>query len=419
MTDLAVEPSPGEPGGPVFAAHVALVELAAKLSTALGVDDIAQLVADEAVRVLGASAGFVAIASDDGSELRMHSHIRPRTAAPARLCRLDAGESLPVVDAWRGGLPVYVPSARQLQSRYPHMESRSERRALAALPLTVDGDVVGAINLSFAEEQAFDAPQATVLKALAALCAQALRRAQLVEDVERMRRDFAITASHELHTPLTSIYGAALTMSGDFELPEETRRELTRLIVREAERMRSVLEDLRITTDADPAGAIRVRLAAIDLTTLLHDAARTVAQSTPGEPPRIDVHVDPPGVHAIADASRLRQVIGHLVDNARKYGRRGGRIELVARTVGVGRVRLEVHDDGPGMPLRDRQRAFERFYRADPLNRTGVAGTGLGLYVARLLTEAMNGTIGLDEGLDGAGTVAWIELPTVIAHSGE
>lgn len=416
MSDRPVDRAPAAPGDPAAsgeAAQLALLELAAKLSSALGIDDIAHLVAEEALRVLGASAGFVAVATEDGSELRMHSHARVRGDDQPRLCRLDTSEALPVVDAWRSGLPVYVHDADALYARYPQMDrAREDRRALAALPLVVDGEVLGAVNLTFAAEQRFDPAQSTVLLALAALCAQAVRRAQLIDDVERMRRDFAITASHELHTPLTSIYGAALTMSGDFELPEETRRELTRLIAAEAERMRSVLEDLRITTDPDPAGAIEVRLAALDLTTLLRDVARTVAQATAGDPPPVDVRVEPPGLHAVADASRLRQVLGHLADNARKYGRRGGPIELSARAVGPDRVRIEVRDEGPGVPLRDRKRAFDRFYRADPLDSSGIAGTGLGLYVARLLVEAMGGSVGLDAGPDGIGTVAWVELPT-------
>lgn len=418
MTDLAVDPAPDPPREPATArdaAQLAMLELAAKLSAALGVDDIARLVTDEAVRVLGARAGFVAVVNDDGSELRMHSHARA-DGDELRLCRLETSESLPVVDAWRSGLPVYVHGPDALYDRYPQMDrTRADRHALAALPLVVDGEVLGAINLTFDEEQPFDAQQSTVLLALAALCSQALRRAQLIDDVERMRRDFAITASHELHTPLTSIYGAALTMSGDFELPEETRRQLTRLIATEAERMRSVLEDLRITTDPDPAGAIQVRLAALDLTALLREAALTVAQAAPGEPPPVEVFVDPPGLHVVADASRLRQVLGHLADNARKYGPRGGRIRMTARAVAADRVRIEVLDEGPGMRLRERNRAFERFYRADPLNRSGVAGTGLGLYVARLLIEAMGGDVGLDAGPEGIGTLAWVELPTANA----
>lgn len=390
----------------------ALLALAEQLSSARDLHQIAHVVATTGVDALGASAGFVAVASEDETALEMHSHVRLDLTEPPPLCSLDGDDELPVIEAWRFGLPVLVPSAIELYARFPTLDrNRPAREALAALPLEVDGQRVGAINLTYASPQSFDADQQAALRALAGLCAQALRRAQLSSDLQRLRRDFIVTASHELRTPLASIYGAAVTMSGEFELTDDSRRELTRLIVVEAQRMQTVIDDLRVTSDLDSDAPLLLDTQPIQVERALLDAI-DYWQRRPANAPtiRMKVALDVPPV--AADARRLQQVLVNLVDNACKYGGASGTVMVSASCDDPGRVRLEVVDEGPGMTERDRERAFEQFFRADPLNRGGIAGTGLGLYVARRLVHAMNGRISLEPRAAGfRGLRAVVELP--------
>ena len=391
----------------------ALLALSEQLSKALDVREIAHVVATTGVEALGASAGFVAVANDDETALEMHSHVRTDLDAPPPLCSLAGTADLPVIEAWRFGLPVLVATADELYDRYPTMDrSRALREAIAAIPLDVDGIRLGAINLTFATPQAFDVEQQAALRVLAGLCAQALRRAQLAHDLDRLRHDFVVTASHELRTPLASIYGAAVTMSGEFPLSDGARDELTRLIVSEAQRMQAVIDDLRVTSDLDGNAPLLLDTQPVDPALALHDAT-DYWRSNPAVAPRFDIRVAPGTPPVAADARRLQQVLVNLVDNACKYGGRTGTVTLTASVEDdPGRVRIAVTDDGPGMSNRDRARAFEQFFRADPLNRNGIGGTGLGLYVARKLINAMDGRIALEPvAEDKPGMRAIVELP--------
>lgn len=395
----------------------ALLALAEQLSNALDLHQIAHVVATTGVDALGASAGFVAVATEDESGLEMHSHVRLDLDEPPPLCRLAGDADLPVIEAWRLGLPVLVSNANELYTRYPTLDrGRIAREAVAALPLEVDGQRLGAINLTYAAPQAFDAHHEAALRALAGLCAQALRRAQLSADLKRLRHDFIVTASHELHTPLASIYGAAVTMNGEFELTDDARRELTRLIVAEAQRMQTVIDDLRVTSDLESDATLVLDTQPVQVERALLDAI-DYWQRRPATSPTIRVKVAPGVPPVAADARRLQQVLVNLVDNACKYGGPFGVVTVSASSDDPGRVRLEVVDEGPGMTDRDRDRAFEQFFRADPLNRSGIGGTGLGLYVARRLVHAMDGRISLDpraEGYDGLR--AMVELPAWRLH---
>jgi signal transduction histidine kinase len=113
-----------------------------------------------------------------------------------------------------------------------------------------------------------------------------------------------------------------------------------------------------------------------------------------------------------ADPDRLRQVLVNLIENAVKYARRG-RVQ-VRLSSHYGTVRFSVRDEGPGIPLSQQERIFEKFYRLDPNMTKGVGGTGLGLYICRELVDAMNGDIWV-ESAPGAGSTFSFELPVAKA----
>jgi signal transduction histidine kinase len=114
------------------------------------------------------------------------------------------------------------------------------------------------------------------------------------------------------------------------------------------------------------------------------------------------------------DLDRLRQVVGNLVDNALKYSAGEVRLATAAREL---TVRITVSDDGPGIPDSERELVFEKFFRLDPGQRSGVGGTGLGLYIARELTERMGGRIGLLP--RDRGTTVFLELPRADGRQAE
>jgi signal transduction histidine kinase len=114
-------------------------------------------------------------------------------------------------------------------------------------------------------------------------------------------------------------------------------------------------------------------------------------------------------LHALADHGMLRQVVANLVDNAVKYSPDGGEIH-VSVTNSHRRIEIAVSDTGIGVPADAQARIFEKFFRADPNLSRGVGGTGLGLYIARQLTERMNGRLTL-RSTAGRGSTFAVELP--------
>ncbi|HEY6962964.1 MAG TPA: ATP-binding protein [Gaiellaceae bacterium] len=206
--------------------------------------------------------------------------------------------------------------------------------------------------------------------------------------LDELRADMVAIVSHELRTPLTGALGAAQTLDTRYDaLDDELRRQLVGMIVEQAQRLAKILDQILVTSQLDSQN-LRTGSETFDVTEVVDGVVRGVDE---GARSRIVVSADE-GITARADLDRLRQVVGNLVDNALKYS--GGPVRLAVEHREIS-VRITVSDDGPGIPAADRERVFEKFFRLDPSQRTGVGGTGLGLYIARELVQRMGGRMGM------------------------
>jgi two-component system, OmpR family, phosphate regulon sensor histidine kinase PhoR len=226
--------------------------------------------------------------------------------------------------------------------------------------------------------------------------------------LETMRSEFVATASHELRTPMTGIYGAARTLLrlGD-ELEPARRRAFLEMIVTESERLSRIVDDILLANRID-AGSVEIATEHCDARELA-DSVLTATEV--GAPSSISFSLDSPSeLSPVAcDPDRLRQVLVNLVDNAIKYSPEGGevRVELAEED---GKMRFAVRDEGLGFPQSEQERIFERFHRLDPHLSRGIGGTGLGLYISRELVERMHGRIWA-QSEPGQGSTFYIELP--------
>jgi PAS domain S-box-containing protein len=235
----------------------------------------------------------------------------------------------------------------------------------------------------------------------------------VVRDVTRERQtdelkaDFVASVSHELRTPLTPIKGFLMTLlREDRDFAQDRRREYYKLMLMQSQRLERLIEDLLEVTRLE-AGAGLVDTTAIDAV----DLVRQVVDRFTSEDPDRTVHVVAPdhAVYCRGDWMRIDQVLGNLLSNALRYAPPHEPVEV--RLVPQGReVVFEVRDWGPGIPIDEQSRIFERFHRVGHYMTREPGGAGLGLYLAKRLVEAMGGRIWVSSRL-GHGSVFSFALP--------
>jgi heavy metal sensor kinase len=229
--------------------------------------------------------------------------------------------------------------------------------------------------------------------------------ARLDDSFEGLRR-FTADASHELRTPLalmrTELDGA-LARHRD---PAENRRVLLEMQV-EVERMTRMVDRLLMLARAD-AGALHPALTSVDIADTLYEAAARWRPEADRKTVRIEVKAPDTG-QVKADPDLLRRVLDNLLDNAVRHTPANGAVEVAAEPDGDG-WRVDVHDDGPGVPAEAQPLLFRRFARLDGYRDRTNGGAGLGLALSRAIAEAHGGTLVLVEN-GAAGALFRLSLP--------
>lgn len=229
-------------------------------------------------------------------------------------------------------------------------------------------------------------------------------------DVSRAHTDFVANASHELRTPLASIIGYVETLEdGGPTVDAEAEKRFLGIVLREARRMLSLVEDLLSLSHAE-AEKHDHPTEPLDLGKL---AARVVGEvaSLRGKE---RVHLVGAADHAIVggDSTQLEQLLRNLIDNALKYGGDDTPVEVSVATTPHNRVELSVIDHGPGIAPEHLPHLTRRFYRTDPGRSRASGGTGLGLAIVKHIVERHRGALDIASTL-GKGTRVTIALPAV------
>jgi PAS domain S-box-containing protein len=219
-------------------------------------------------------------------------------------------------------------------------------------------------------------------------------------ELEKLKDDFVAVVSHELRTPLAPIKGWAVTLlkRGD-ELSDDQRREASRAILRQADRLEqlilNILEDSRVESDANNTTVDDVVDANASVAKILDDFSILAPER------EIVVHGTDDPAMVVGRSVRVEQVLANLMANAIKYSPKTEPVELTVER-GPGTVAISVTDHGPGIPPESRERIFERFERlAETPTQTG---TGLGLYIARRLATSMGATLTVTAATGGGST---------------
>ena len=226
------------------------------------------------------------------------------------------------------------------------------------------------------------------------------------KEADAFRDAFIGVLSHELRTPITSIYGAS-TLLRRPAIEATRRKELVADIGEEAERLRRLVEDLLVLARAE-RGGLQVETEPV---LLPHIVPRVVAdERRRWSGHRFDLSMTEHLPVAAGDEALIEQVLRNLISNAAKYGPADGRIEVVVEALG-GRPRIRVLDEGPGIDPEEADRLFDLFYRSPRTSR--VSGSGIGLFVARRLVEAMGGSVWARPREDSPGAEFGVDLQPV------
>ena len=226
------------------------------------------------------------------------------------------------------------------------------------------------------------------------------------ERVEKIRRDFIANVSHELRTPLTAVQGYAQTLNE--QVSDKTAKEYLEIIQKNSARMTRLTNDL-LTLARVESGEQQLRMESCSASSLLQDALESQAGAArvQGLELNITETTDEP---VRCDSDTIQQVFGNLIENALKYGKAGGKIEIGARA-DAGSVEFFVRDFGEGIPYEHHSRLFERFYRVDSARSRESGGTGLGLAIVKHIVQNHGGSVRVESELHHGATF-YFTLPT-------
>jgi signal transduction histidine kinase len=264
-------------------------------------------------------------------------------------------------------------------------------KSLLGVPMIASDSVIGVLHVGTLSPRFFTFDDQELLELVASRAAIAIEKARIHDELVRlhqMKLNFVAIASHELRTPATSVYGIAATLrhQGD-ELAPDARKELVEALWEQAERFRSLIEQLLDLSRLD-AKAILIKPQALVLGALLSEIA---AEAAPETEVRIDV---PEELEVTADRAALERIFGNLVRNAVSYGEPPVVVSVQSRDT---YFRVSVEDHGNGVPPEVVPRLFERFERGSVGQ-----GSGLGLSIAQAYARAHGGDLIYDPSAGGA-----------------
>ncbi|MDW8100287.1 MAG: ATP-binding protein [Anaerolineae bacterium] len=413
-----------------------LVDLSARLNSAYGIEETAEIALEAACALVKATQGalFLLDASRQVLQLGAHYHLPAQTVKWLQSQRLPLTTGLFQQVAEQARL-VEISDATT-EPRCQYAPGRTLREA-CYLPLQTGSRVIGILEL---EARLQSERVRRILYTLGDMAAVAIERARLIstlqhyadgleaqvaartedlqralaraQEADRLKSVFLSTISHELRTPLAAIKGFASTLlQEDVEWDPTTQREFLSIIERESDQLERLISQLLDISRLE-AGILNIEQVACSLSEIVQGVASRLKVIARAHELQVHIPLDLPLVYA--DRQRIGQVLSNLVENAAKYAPPHTAIVISASAV-EDQVQVSVSDQGAGIPPELRERIFDRFFRADP--RDGRPGTGLGLAICQGIVEAHGGRIWV-EGKPGQGSVFVFTLPIAQGPNG-
>jgi two-component system sensor histidine kinase TctE len=281
------------------------------------------------------------------------------------------------------GLLVWVGVARGLSPLGHLRQAVAARSHLDLSPVSPPADVPGEVH--------------PLLQAINDLMAR-------LDEVLTFQNRFIADAAHQLRTPVAGLK-AHIEVALREDDPAQTRQALAHLYTA-VERMSRLVSQLLSLARNEPSGVKKLELAPVDLSRLVFETTMEWVPEAYKKGIDLGFEGAEPHVTVKGDALRLTELMNNLLDNAIRYSRRGGRVTV--RVLPLPRPRVSISDDGPSIPVEERQRVFERFHR---LLGSHTDGSGLGLAIVREIAALHHADVTLDDDVDGVGNTFTVSFP--------
>ena len=290
-------------------------------------------------------------------------------------------------------------------------------RSYLAVPVKGrSGSTIGGLFFGHSAVGRFTEHHEKLAVGIASWASMALENASLytsVQDASRLKDDFLASLSHELRTPLNAILGyARLLRSG--MVPPDRQQKALETIERNVTSLTQIVEDV-LDVSRIVSGKIRLNVQTVDFPAIVRTAVDSIALAAEAKGLRVETVLDPKAGPIAGDPERLQQVLWNLLSNAVKFTNRGGKVQVRLERVNS-HVEVVVSDTGVGIAAEFLPHVFERFRQADAGITRERGGLGIGLSIARQLTELHGGTIDASSGGAGTGATFRVRLPLMIVH---
>jgi PAS domain S-box-containing protein len=290
-------------------------------------------------------------------------------------------------------------------------------RSYLAVPVRGrSGGVIGGLFFGHPDAGRFSENHERLAVGIASWASVALENARMyaaVQEASRLKDDFLASLSHELRTPLNAILGYARLMRSGVFGPERQSKAVE-TIERNATSLAQIVEDV-LDVSRIVSGKIRLNVQTVDFPEIVRNAVEAVTLAADAKGLRIETVLDPLAAPVSGDPERLRQILWNLLSNAVKFTSRGGKVQVRLARINS-HIEVSVSDSGIGISPEFLPHVFERFRQAESGITREHGGLGLGLSIARQLTEMHGGTIEAASAGAGQGTTFRVQLPLMVVQ---
>lgn len=257
------------------------------------------------------------------------------------------------------------------------------------------GSIVNVVSLAFDKSLTYEALQAANEK---------------LKSVDKLKTEFLSLAAHQLRSPLTAIRGyTSMLLDGSFGTVDEKQKEAINRVFESSTHLTKIVEDL-LNVSKIEAGGMKYEMAPFDLEKAVRDLATDLSITAEKKGLKLTFATDNKSPYKVnGDMEKIRQVVLNVIDNAIKYTMQGSISVLLSKDEASGKAKVAITDTGMGISAEEKEKLFQKFSRGEG-GKTNTSGSGLGLYLAKQISEAHGGEVVIDSPGVGKGSTFTIEL---------